>query len=217
MSLFKTTKQHKEFWKSRRIDWKTAYLDTWQHPHREMLVQALHTFRWRSIWEIGVGAGENLVRILRSYPPETFKTMQMGGSDINADAIALAQKVIVGGYFRVESVEEMLMSDKSVDIMLSDATLIYIDPFKINAVMKDLFRITRDRILLCEFHSDNLWKRWWFRFKTGYNAYDYKRLLEKYGAYDIQMVKIPPQMWPGCQKGDGWYDFGYVILAKLPK
>lgn len=157
------------------------------------------------------------MRILRSYPKEHFKNLQLGGSDVNADAVTLAGKSIGGGKFRVESAEDILLSDKAVDVMLSDATLIYIDPFKIDRVMKELTRVTRDRILLCEFHSDNLWKRWVFRLKTGYNAYNYKKLLEKHGAYDIQMVKIPPAMWPGCQKGDGWYDFGYIFLARLPK
>lgn len=211
------TSQHKKYWKERKIDWKTAYLDTWDHPHREIIVNALHSFQWRSLWEVGVGAGENLVRILRSYPEEIMKYLQVGGSDVNTDAITLATKVIKGGHFRVESVEDILLSDKSVDVMLSDATLIYIDPFKIKKVLKELIRVTRNRIILCEFHSPSLWKRWLFRFKTGYNAYDYRRLLEKQGAYDIQMVKIPPEMWPGCKKGDGWYDFGYVILAKLPR
>lgn len=211
------TNKHKKYWVERKIDWKTAYLDTYNHPHREIIVQALHSFKWMSLWEVGVGAGENLVRIVQSYPEEHFKKLQLGGSDVNADAIELATKVIQGGKFRTESVEDMLLSDKAVDVMLSDATLIYIDPFKIDKVMKEMFRVTRERIVLCEFHSASLWKRWMFRLKTGYNAYDYKKLLEKHGAYDIQLVKIPPAMWPGCQPGDGWYDFGYVIMARLPK
>lgn len=204
--MLKTTNKHKRYWQERKIDWQTSYLDTWNHPHREIILAALNSFRWYSLWEVGCGPGANLVKILKSLPDR-----QLGGSDLNADAIALAQKTFAGGKFNVESVEDLLLSDDAVDVVLSDATLIYIGPTKIKKVLHELTRVARNHIVLCEFHSANPFKRWWFRWKTGYNAYNYRKLLEDAGCYNIQMVKIPPEYWPGYP----WEKFGYVIIARL--
>ncbi len=201
----KTTKQHKEYWKNRKIDWGQAYLSTHNHPHRELIVWALKKFNWFSLWEVGCGPGANIIKLV-----QTFKDRQYGGSDINQDAIDLATKTFTGGRFHCESVEDMLLSDKSVDIILSDATLIYITPDKIDKVMNEIKRISRNGIVFCEFHCTSWWKRLWFRWKTGYNSYNYKKLLEKYGYYDIQIYKIPKEIWPGFP----WETMGHIITAR---
>lgn len=203
----KTTKQHREWWKNRKIDWKQAYLSTWNHPHRDLFVQVLRSFNWFSLWEIGCGPGANLAKITKEIPGK-----QLGGSDINPDAIELARQTFNGGKFHVESMEDMLLSDNSVDVILSDASLIYIGPSKIDQAMEEIRRIVRHKVILCEFHSDNWWKKLVFRFKTGYNAYDYRKLLENNGFYDIQVIKLP-DYW----KGDPWKTWGHIIIATKAK
>lgn len=210
-----TTKNRKKYWTDRKIDWKHSYLDgvdevtgepIWNHPHREIIVSALRSFNWVSLWEVGCGPGGNLVKITKS-----FQGKQLGGSDVNEDAIEVAKQTFTGGKFNVESAEDLLLSDKAVDVMLSDATLIYIGPGKIKSTIKELVRVTRNAIVLCEFHSTNPFARLWLRLKTGYNAYDYEKLLEEAGCYDIQKVKIPERMWPGFP----WNIWGYVLVAKV--
>jgi len=212
-----TTNKHKKYWAERKIDWDKSYLSgidpasgqpMWNHPHREMLAQALSTIPWVSLWEVGCGAGANFMKFLHH-----FRGKQFNGSDINPDAIAFCNKTFNGGRFRVESAEDLLMSDNSVDVILSDATLLYVGPEKIKHVLREMYRVARNHILLCELHEPNLWKRWLYRFSRGYNVYDYRKLLEELGAYDIQIRKIPKEMWPG----DPWARFGHIILAKLPK
>lgn len=203
----KTTNQHKKYWQERKINWQTDYLDTWEHPHRGLIIYVLSSFHWFSLWEVGCGGGANLMRIIKT---KELQGRQLGGSDINEEAIELCRKTFVGGKFHVESSEDLMLSDKSVDVVLSDASLIYIGPRKINKVMSELTRIVRNRIVLCEFHSTSLWKRWWFRWKTGYNAYNYQELLEKNGCYDIQIYKIPKETWPGFP----WETMGHIIVAK---
>lgn len=202
------TKRHKKYWAERKIDWDQAYTSTWDHPHRKYIVEALKSFRWFSLWEVGCASGPNLIKIAKELP-----NRQLGGSDVSADAIETARKTFVGGRFKVESVEDMLLSDDSVDVVLSDATLIYIDPSKIDKAMHEITRVARERILLCEFHSKSWWKRWKWRLKSGYNAYDYEKLLEKHGCYDIKMWKIPESVWGG----EGWGKFGYIIMARITK
>lgn len=203
------TEKHKKYWQERNIDWKSAYLSTHNHPHRQMILWALGSFQWFSLMEMGCGPGPNLVNIVRN-----FKNKQLGGIDVNKDAIELANKTLTGAYFKVGSVEDIPMSDKATDVILSDMCLIYIDPRKIHDTIKEISRVARTSIVFCEFHSDNWWERLQFRLKTGYNAYNYKTLLTKHGFYDIRIIKIPPDMWPG---GEPQKTFGYIIIAKAPK
>lgn len=211
----KTTKQHSKYWRERKIDWKQSYLEgvdeatgrpLWNHPHRELLVWVLKSFHWISLWEVGCGAGANLVKITKELPGR-----QLGGSDINPDAIASCEQTFNGAKFHVESVEDMLLSDKAVDVMLSDATLIYVGPRNIRKTLREMVRCTRNVIVLCEFYDPRWYKRWWFRLKHGYNAHDYKTLLEKEGCYDVQATKIPDGYWPGFP----WSTYGHIIVAKI--
>lgn len=206
------TSNRKKFWAERKINWEEQYLSTWNHPHRALIISALKSFHWISLWEVGCGAGANLVRIVREFDPRE-SPKQLGGSDINPDAIAVASKALVGARFKVESPENILLSDSATDVVLSDACLIYIDPFKIKKAIKEMVRISRGHILLCEFHGKNLWERWLLRLRTGYNAYDYEKLLTDAGCYDIQIIKMPPQLWEGFP----WQPWGYVLLAKTTK
>lgn len=210
-----STNRHRKFWTERKIDWKQSYLEgvdpatnqpMYNHPHRNLLAMVLNSFDWISLWEVGCGAGANLFKIARE-----FKGKQLGGSDVNPDAIAVCEKTFQGGKFHVESVEDMLLSDKAVDVMLSDATLIYIGPRKIKKVIHEMVRTTRNVVLMCEFYSPSPWKRWWLRLRTGYNAHDYKKLLEAEGCYDVQVVKIPEGYWPGFP----WSSWGYIVIAKI--
>ena len=202
-----TTKQHREYWKNRKIDWNKHYLSTWDHPHRKLVTEVLKAFEWRSLWEIGCGPGPNLVRIAKD-----FTGKELGGNDINADAIELAKKTFKGAIFDVSSCEDLILSDKSCDVVLSDMALIYIGPTKIKKVLKEIRRVIRNRIVLVEFDSTKWWRRAWLRITSGYNAYDYKKLLEECGYYDIMKFKVPEQFYPNADPVQK--EFITIISAK---
>ena len=210
MNLFKTTESHKKYWINRK-NWIQGYssAEAINHPHRKLIVKILSTFNWLSLIEIGCASGPNLVNIVKFLPGR-----QVGGIDINPDAIAEAEKQFKGAIFKVSSGDDIMMSDKSTDCVLSDMTLIYISPREIEKYIKEIKRIARNYVILCEFHSKSLWNRLALKFNTGYNAYDYEKLLEKYGFYNIVFYKLKEQDWPG---GSPQKEFAYLILAKVPK
>ena len=209
MKLFRTTKEHSIYWKNRKIDWSKDYLSTWNHPHRRLIAEVLKTFNWLSLIEIGCGGGANLAYIVKNIPGR-----QVGGIDINPDAIELCQKTFKGGIFKVNSADDIMLSDKSTDVVLSDMTLIYVGPRKIGDYIREIKRITRNHVLLCEFHTTNWWNKLALKMNSGYNSYNWPKLLRKYGFYDIVIYKIPPEGWPG---GDPQKTFGYIIRATVPK
>lgn len=208
MKLFKTTNKWKHYWSHRKIDWKARYFN-WDHPHRYLISAALSQFNWVSLVEVGVGAGANLKNILQN-----FKDRQLGGIDISADAIAVAKKEFTGGLFKVGSVEDIMLSDDSTDVVLSDMCLIYIGPRKIDKAIEEIKRVARQYVVLCEFHHTSWFARLWLRIIEGYNAYDYKKLLERHGFYNIDVYKIPKKFWEG---GKPQETYGYITIARVPR
>ena len=207
MKLFNSSKRWVTWWAKRKINWKEQYMNP-QHPHRLLIAEALKHIPWMCLFEIGCGAGANLVTIIKKNPGK-----QVGGVDINPDAIAFAQTQFTNALFKVNSGDNIMMSDKSAGIILSDMMLIYISPRYISRYLKEWKRVARDYIILCELHSDSWWKRFVIKWKEGYNIYNYKKLLEKLEFYDIKMYKFKKEDWPDS---DLQQDYGHLIVAKVP-
>jgi len=201
-----STKSHTRAWKNREVDWVKDYLSTWDHPHRGLIVWMLKSMTFQSLWEVGCGPGANIVRILKE-----ITGISIGGTDINQGAIDVARRTVQGALFEVGSGDNILMSDKSVDILLTDMTLIYVGPFKIKDYLKEFARTTRNNIVLVEFDERNWWKRQKERM-NGHHAHNYQKLLSQLGFYDILIQKIPDEFYPGLD-GAGMRK---IITAKPP-
>lgn len=208
-NLLKSTKVHEKYWRERKIDWVESYLSTWNHPHRFMISTVLKTFPWTSLMEVGCGGGANLANFVQTHP----NNKQLGGCDVSEDAIAACEKAFKGAFFKVCPADDVMMSDDSCDVILTDMCLIYVGRNKIDKVIGELKRIARHRVVLCEFHSDSWWERIKIKLTTGYNTYDYVKLLEKHGLHDVTRYKIPKEAWPGGLQEK----YGYVVVARVPK
>lgn len=212
MKLFKTTKGHKKYWLNRKIDWQKSYLsqEALDHPHRKLLVNILRGFQWISLIEIGCASGANLVNIVKSIPGK-----QVGGIDLCPEAIATAKKHFSENTFlHVNSGDDILMSDNGTDIVLSDMTLFYVGSRDIKKYVKEIKRISRSYVLLCELHTESWWERLLLKIGSGYTAHNWKKLLEKEDFYDIASYKLTDKDWPG---GEPQKTYGYVFIAKVPK
>lgn|SRR3990167_1399018 len=199
-----TTEQNKKYW-AKRKGWE-EYQNTADHPHRHFITHILKQLNWISLMEIGCGSGPNLINITKG-----IEGKQLGGVDINPEAIELCQKTFKGGHFRVGSAENILMTDKGTDLVLSDSFLMYIGPLKINRYIKEIARVARNTVVLHEFHNKNWFRRQWLRVFSGRHCYSWKRLLEKNGFYDVQLIKMP------VFEEDYEQDCRYLVLAKPPK
>lgn len=209
MKLFNTTKKWTEWWRKRDIDWKANYMNP-NHPHRILITEVLKHIVWISLLEVGCGAGANLVQIVKSIPDK-----QIGGVDINPEAIAFAKSQFMPGVlFKVNPADDIMLSDQATDVILSDMTMIYISPFKINKHLKEYKRLARNYVVFCELHSESLWERLVLKWKEGYNMFNWPKLLKKNGYYDIQTYKIPKECWP---ESNLQQRYGYIIVARTPK
>lgn len=207
MKLFNSTKKWSNWWINRKISWKEHYSNP-QHPHRYLLAEILRHIPWMSLIEVGCAAGANLVTILKTMPNK-----QVGGIDISKDAIEYAKTQFQNGLFKVGSADNLPLSDGSADVILTDMVMIYITPSQMKKHLLEFKRVARNYVVFCEFNSVSLWKRFAVKWTSGYNMYDWKKLLEKNGFYDIGMFKIPKEVWPGGLQEK----YGHVIVARVPK
>ena len=170
------------------IDWKKDYLSSWNHPHRQLLVDVVKGYGRNvgSICELGCASAPNLVKFAKEMPG-----LQLGGADPVPEAIDMAKKVLPGAIFDVRSADNLYFADNSVDVTLTDMTCIYLSPFVIKKALREMKRITRSFVVLCEFYHPSMLMREALRFTSGYHAYDYPKLLEKAGFYDVKVYKIP--------------------------
>ena len=205
----RTTQKHRDWWEKRKIDWNEAYLKTWQHPHRYAISAVLSEMDWFSLMEIGCGAGANLVNLVHSFPGR-----QLGGVDVNQDAIDMANKALTNAHLQVGRGDDLMISDDATDVVLTDMYLIYVAPKDIKKHLTEILRIARTYVVFCEFHSSSWWERFKIRWQSGYHVHDYVKLLEEMGFYNVQRYRLTPELWPG---GGYQEKVGYIITAKVPK
>ena len=84
---------------------------------------------------------------------------------------------------------------------------------EIEKAIGELVRVSRIAVILFEYHSTNWLERLVFRWRTGYNIYNYQHLLEKHGCYDIQKLKIDKKVWDDKE----WSRYGHLLIAKVTK
>lgn len=203
------------YWKMRSGSWAEKYLgsESLNHPHRKLLIDKIERhYPFSSLLEVGCASGPNLYLVAKKFPP-----VKLYGTDINKGAIHFAQK-----WLKLHGIKSFILSqrraedlhdfkDESIDIVLTDATLICIGQDKIGAVMKELFRVAKNALIFVEWHSENYNlsfynDRWIHNFSL--LCLPLKGKIEK-----IEFTKIPDGMW-----GAEWGKHGYIIeVNKIPQ
>jgi len=204
----KTTKQWIKYWSNRKLTFDEYAISDWNHPHRYVISAILKNIPFISLMDIGCKNGANLMNILK-----TLGNKQIGGVDVNKNNVELLEKRFRGGVFKKNTGDDIMLSDKAVDIVLSDMSLIYVGPTKIKKYLREFKRIGRNYVLLCELHSDNPWERLWLRLTKGIYIYNYKKILKSMGFYGILTHKLRPEEWQGLPHTK----YAYIFLAKIPK
>jgi ubiquinone/menaquinone biosynthesis C-methylase UbiE len=194
-----------KYWQRRKINWNQSYW-TPGHPHRLLILKEMLRFPFKSVYEVGCAAGANLANI-----HSVFKGAEVGGTDVNEDAIEQARKNLpYAKDLEVGTAEDIFFSDKSIDVVITDATLLYVSPLKIKKVVKEMARVTRNGIVLCEPYKEHWWQRFNLWCKEGLYVHNYPKLLSDAGFYDIKLTKMTAKDWPDSL----WYTAGYIISAK---
>jgi ubiquinone/menaquinone biosynthesis C-methylase UbiE len=213
------TKVQEWIWQTRHIykgdDWATGYCGTINHPHRQILVGRISSYApFGRILEIGCNTGPNLYLLAVKFPQAKFY-----GIDINPEAVRkgnewfekLSVKNIVLSLGRADQMDGF--SSKSMDVVFTDSTLMFIGPDKIYRVIGGMIRVARKALVFNEHHLEpKVGNERECFYDYGHWIYDYHTLLEKYvPSKDIRITKLPEGAWDD----ERWKKFGAVIEVKL--
>ncbi len=164
-----------EEWPTRNLNdgdaWIESYWKSRDHPHRSFLIERIYKYSpLHSVLEIGCSVGPNLYNIAKSFPDADVRGIDINSMAVQKGSELLMQEGILNVKLEVGKAQELeRFADKSFDVVLTDAVLIYISPEDIKQVVKEMLRIGRV-LILNEWHSFNKW------FASLLNKYCYLKL-----------------------------------------
>ena len=187
------------YWKWRNHDTIQSYWNERNHPSNKYLRDVLANISFDSLLEIGCSCGNKLFNVA-----QVNKNAKIVGIDINYNAVSkgnlwLNQEGILNVDLQRGNIENLSeFKDKSYDVVLSWATLIYVRPNKILGVLKDLIRIASRKIILFEMHKDGCNRGLWCH--PGNWKRDYYKLFKEIGIQEesIRIEFLGKNIWdPG--------------------
>jgi ubiquinone/menaquinone biosynthesis C-methylase UbiE len=222
-----------EEWATRHLregeDWIKGYWESRDHPNRAFLIGKIcKHFPIHSVLEIGCASGPNLYLLAKKFPEAEIR-----GIDINPMAVKkgnewFMQEDISNVKLEVGRAQELeRFADKSFDLVLTDAVLIYVAPEEIKKVAENMLRISRI-IVMREWHIFHEWlalvingyyclrlKTEAFRLKSpslgffvGHWARNYRALFKELAPKRmVQITKLPEGLWDD----KGWQRWGAII------
>lgn len=207
------TRADELYWKFRHIfdkNWAESYISSESVECREFIINEISRhLPFDNILEIGCASGPNLYKLAKKYPEIKFY-----GIDISKKAIKVGKDIfkkenINNVFFNVSKAESLKdFEDKSIDLVFTDAVLIYIGPDKIKSVIKEMIRVAKRKILLFEWHDDKITDSIY----KGHWIHNYRFLINKF----IPNEKIKITKLPSSEKCNGnWAEFGNIIEVKL--
>ena len=86
--------------------------------------------------------------------------------------------------------------DNTIDVLFTDALLLYIRPDKIKKVIREMERIARKALVYNEWHCEDKEFLW----HDGHWIYNYRVVLSEYFSTDnIKISKLEKDLWAGLE------------------
>jgi len=205
-------------WKTRHLykgnQWARSYCETLNHPHRSLLLAAIADFApLHNVLEVGCNAGPNLYLLAQMLP-----AARLYGLDINPRAIEVGRRwlreaAIQNVELAVGKADDLhQFEDHSMDLVFTDALLIYIGPDKISQVLDELLRVTRKGLVCVEWHqpaADGGPSSYYY---DAHWVHSFDALLRpRLPQAAISITKLPYEAF-----GDaGWGQFGAIVTVRL--
>ena len=196
-----------------------AHFDNVSLPHRGWLTdRLLSTVRESKtgkadILEVGCGWGPNLVVLAKRAP-----LFRLTGVDISPASIAEGQKRLtelnLSGISLVEGQADDLsaIEDASMDVVFTDAMLLYVGPDKIERTIMEMIRVARRHVFLLEMHCTSAGAGGYYM-RDGWLR-DYEVLLRSLvGDTTVRLEPMPPRL----RVAGRWPQYGTLIEIDVRK
>jgi SAM-dependent methyltransferase len=216
------TRVDEAIWKQRSHSHVRKGLENVLLPHRVWLVDKILSHLeitsqenevqvHPSVLEIGCGCGANLEVIARRAP-----LLRLVGVDISPASIAVGRERFaelgLGGITLIEGQADNLsaFADASIDVVFTDAMLLYIAPDKIYICIEEMRRIARRAIIFLEMHLDGIGSDGFYT-RDGF-VRDYRELCKQL-SNDIKLTHMPTEKRPAGR----WPNYGTLFEVTLQR
>jgi ubiquinone/menaquinone biosynthesis C-methylase UbiE len=204
----------KFFWKFRHVfdhNWPDSYIskESLNYPYRKLLAGKMASYYpFENVLEIGCASGPNLVLLAKEYPKADFYGIDISRKAIDGGKVFLKKNNIENVFLKQGDAENLTgFSDKSMDIVFTDAVLIYINKDRIGPLIKEMARVAKKALVFLEWHTEGN------SYYNGHWIHNYETLLkEQLPKIEIKKTKISEAVWPG-----DWAKYGYIIEVVLNK
>lgn len=207
------TAADKLYWRHRHLfdrNWAKSYISTSSisEPSRAFLVEKILKHEpAKSVLEFGCASGPNLYLLAKKLPNAKIFGIDISSKAINEGKIFFTKEKINNVFLSAgDSLKDF--GDKSIDIVFSDAALIYIGPEKIEGIIREFERVAKKAIILLEL-------------TTGENSpiyddnwiYNYELIFKNISKdLDIVLSALPKEIANG-----NWKKHGKIIEALIDK
>jgi|SRR3989344_125439 len=206
------TKSDELFWKFCHFfdrNWSKRYIsnDSLNHPHRKLLIKEIIDFYpFKNVLEVGCASGPNLYLLAKKFSDVSFYGIDVSKNAINEGENFFLKKGLKNVFLQTLTASQLeKFASKNMDIVFTDAAIIYVGQDQIERVFREIVRIAKKAIILCEQHTDG---------KSFYDdkwVHNYKEIVNKNAPQaNINFIKIPENIW-----GGDWGKYGYIITVKL--
>ena len=199
------------FWKYKSyfsLDWRNGYLDlnTEIHPHRKILLKKLtRPYLFDSILEVGCANGTNLRMINKKIPDIKLEGIDINKKALKEGANILKRDNILNITLKYQSAKNLSSyGSGQFDAVFCDAVLMYMGPNNINKVLKEMVRISKKSVIICEQHTNG---------NSFYNdkwIHNFDFLLKNTpGIQSVNFYSISDDIWSG-----DWNKYGKIIVVE---
>jgi SAM-dependent methyltransferase len=186
-------------------------VETINHAHRKIIMSRISCYpAFETFLEIGCGTGPNLHLVSKKYPDA-----EIYGIDINLKAIQEGNRLLKK--YDVKNVELFagraldlgMFEDKGIDVVLTDATLMYIGADMIDKVLQEIGRICSFGAIFSEWHCNDSTRDYiWY---DGHWIHNYERLLWRHFCHrNMSILKYPEGIW----FDEGWRKYGSIMEVR---
>lgn len=191
-------------------------LERWiAHPRRAWLLRALQPVGpLSSILEVGCNSGANLAVLAGAYPDARLHGIDISTQAVQVGRAWMRERGLAGRVtYDVKSAADLSsFPPAAYDLVFADAVLMYIGEDQIEDVLRQMWRVSRDRLVLNEWSlpaADQRLHLWW----DLHWVHNFHRLLHRIDpSAQIAAERVPPDVLGGA----GWADFGTTFVMTAP-
>jgi ubiquinone/menaquinone biosynthesis C-methylase UbiE len=202
----------KSFWQNRSRNDVVNGLENNSWVARKNLVdeilKELDTGRIIKVLEVGSGYGANLIALSENSIGSNFTGIDVSQESLNVGRAYIEQLGISDIQLMLGEVCLLPFDDNSFDLVIVDAVFLYIEPRDFHKALHEIFRVSRNYIVLLEFHAPGVGKG--KKIRDGY-LYDFDSTLREVSGIQFKIKKVPPNV----RSAGRWQSFGHFCFIDL--